>query len=178
MKTIKRWGVNLMSQINSEEMSQTILKKAKELVEAINQNKQLFETLKDAEEDIEILRLIAKEMEVFHEIMRDKKLTAEEIADEIASIKYTARLEMTIDRREVAVFAPSGTLILRVPLEDARGLTIEQIMAKPFMDLNALNHLYERFIEKLNIVTKELLDKFEIVEKINMISDWLDKNDP
>ena len=161
-----------------EEMTQNIIKQARELVEAIRENKELFEKIKEVDEDVERLRLIAKELEAFHEIIKNKKLSLEEIAMEFGSIKYTARIEVLIDRKDVELYAPSGTLLLRLPVEDAKSLTLDQLVIKPFQDYKAIQHLYERFIETLDIITKQIADKFYLVEKINSISSWIDENDP
>jgi len=167
-----------MSQEKTDEMNQTIIKNAEELVKAMSENKELFESLKDVEQDVEIIRLISKELEAVHEIMTKQKYTAEEIADEVAGIRYTARLDITLDRKEVSLFMPSGTLIFRAPVEDAKNMTLEQILVKAFSDVNVINRLYQNLIERLNLVTKAMMGKYDIVEKINYIADWLDKNDP
>jgi len=163
---------------NISEETEKMVNQAKELVRAIYENKELFEQIKEIDDDIERLRLISRELEVFNYIVKNKKLTLEEIADELGSIRYTARLEIVIDRKDIELYAPSGTLLLRLPIEEAKNLTVDQLVVKPFQDGKMFDHLHERFIETLNVVTRELMGKFDLVEKINSIRNWIAENDP
>jgi len=163
---------------DGEVVSEQMIKDAEELVNMLNTNKELREKLKEIDQNVELMKYIVAELKTLYDLRRKTVLFADDIAKALSVVKYTARVEIIVDAKDIALFGASGTLLLKLPFGEASNLTVSNLLMKIVENDEPIRRLYKRLMETLDEMSRDIADKFDLIEKINIISSWIEENDP
>jgi hypothetical protein len=161
-----------------EVVSENMIKQAQELATAISGNAELLEKFKELDKFAETIKHIAREMNALYELRRKTIVMVDDIVETLSRTNNYSRIEIFVDSKDIMLYTPSGTRILRLKFDDAKNLTIGNLLMKIVDNDDALGQLLKRYLEILDEATRTIADKFDLIEKINTIKAWIDENDP